>query len=107
VKQIFSPYRICPLGAHVDHQGGVALGRTIRLAGSLTGSDKLGHFFSQGLKYYRSHLEGWSEELGDARSFADLPATARTYVARLHELVGVPIPMVSVGPAREQSLAAA
>jgi galacturonokinase len=31
VKQIFSPYRICPLGAHVDHQGGVALGRTIRL----------------------------------------------------------------------------
>lgn len=27
---IFSPYRICPLGAHVDHQGGVVLGRTIR-----------------------------------------------------------------------------
>jgi adenylosuccinate synthase len=52
-------------------------------------------------------LAGWSEELGDARSFADLPAEARAYVARLHELVGVPIPMVSVGPAREQSLAAA
>lgn len=28
---IFAPYRICPLGAHVDHQGGVALGRTLRL----------------------------------------------------------------------------
>lgn len=27
---IFSPYRICPLGAHVDHQGGVVLGRTIQ-----------------------------------------------------------------------------
>lgn len=38
------------------------VGRTIRLAGSLVGSDKLGHFFSQGLKYYRSHLDGWSEE---------------------------------------------
>ncbi len=37
------------------------VGRTIRLAGSLTGSDKLGHFFSQGLKYYRSHLNGWDE----------------------------------------------
>ncbi len=24
-----SPYRICPLGAHVDHQGGAVLGRTI------------------------------------------------------------------------------
>ncbi len=29
-KRIFSPYRICPIGAHVDHQGGVALGRTIQ-----------------------------------------------------------------------------
>ncbi len=36
--------------------------RTIKLAGSLTGTDKLGHFFSQGLKYYRSHLDGWSED---------------------------------------------
>jgi len=52
-------------------------------------------------------IGGWKEELGDARSFADLPPAARTYVARLHELAGVPIPMVSVGPAREQSLAAA
>jgi len=52
-------------------------------------------------------IGGWKEELGDARSFTDLPPAARRYVARLHELAGVPIPMVSVGPAREQSLAAA
>ncbi|KAB2965191.1 MAG: hypothetical protein F9K18_06815 [Thermoanaerobaculia bacterium] len=37
------------------------VGRTFRLAGTLVGSDKLGHFFSQGLKYFRSHLSGWSE----------------------------------------------
>jgi galacturonokinase len=29
MRSIFSPYRICPLGAHVDHQGGEVLGRTI------------------------------------------------------------------------------
>lgn len=29
LKSIFSPYRICPIGAHIDHQGGVVLGRTI------------------------------------------------------------------------------
>ena len=29
MKRIFSPYRICPIGAHIDHQGGVVLGRTI------------------------------------------------------------------------------
>lgn len=28
---LFSPYRICPLGAHVDHQGGTVLGRPIAL----------------------------------------------------------------------------
>jgi galactokinase len=34
-RTIFSPYRICPLGAHVDHQGGAVLGRTIRLGTTL------------------------------------------------------------------------
>jgi adenylosuccinate synthase len=49
-------------------------------------------------------VEGWSDDLGGVRSFRDLPAPARAYVARLQELVGVRISVVSVGPAREQSL---
>ena len=28
---LFSPYRICPIGAHIDHQGGAVLGRTISI----------------------------------------------------------------------------
>ncbi len=31
VRVLFSPYRICPIGAHIDHQGGPVLGRTINL----------------------------------------------------------------------------
>lgn len=38
------------------------VGATIRIGDSLVGSDKLGHFISQGLKYYRRHLAGWSRE---------------------------------------------
>jgi len=38
------------------------VGATIRVGDSLLGTDKLGHFISQGLKYYKSHLAGWSEE---------------------------------------------
>ena len=38
------------------------VGATIRLGDTLVGTDKLGHFVSQGLKYYRSALAGWSEE---------------------------------------------
>ena len=49
-------------------------------------------------------LEGWDESLSEARSFGNLPPAARTYVERLQDLAGVRIGVVSVGPAREQSL---
>uniref|UniRef100_A0A2N9G3X3 Galactokinase N-terminal domain-containing protein n=1 Tax=Fagus sylvatica TaxID=28930 RepID=A0A2N9G3X3_FAGSY len=29
VRVVISPYRICPLGAHIDHQGGTVLAMTI------------------------------------------------------------------------------
>ena len=49
-------------------------------------------------------LEGWEEDLGAARSIDDLPGAARKYLDRLQELTQVPVGVVSVGPAREQSL---
>jgi adenylosuccinate synthase len=49
-------------------------------------------------------LDGWMEEIDEATSFEDLPKEARTYVQRLEELIGVPVSVVSIGPAREQSL---
>jgi adenylosuccinate synthase len=49
-------------------------------------------------------LDGWWEEIDGARTFEDLPKSARGFVRRLEELVGVPVSVVSVGPAREQSL---
>jgi adenylosuccinate synthase len=49
-------------------------------------------------------LDGWLEEIDEARSFEDLPKAARGYVHRIEELVGAPVSVVSVGPAREQSL---
>jgi adenylosuccinate synthase len=49
-------------------------------------------------------LPGWEEELGDARAFDDLPKEAQRYVRFLEELGEVPVSVVSVGPAREQSL---
>ena len=52
---------------------------------------------------YEEH-EGWDEEIDEAQSFEDLPKQARDYVGRIQELAGVPVSVVSVGPAREQSL---
>jgi adenylosuccinate synthase len=47
-------------------------------------------------------LPGWSEPIGECRRIADLPKTAREYVARVRELLGVPIELVSVGRERTQ-----
>ncbi len=47
-------------------------------------------------------LPGWNEAIGDCRRIADLPKAARAYVARLRELIGVPIDLVSVGRERSQ-----
>ncbi|HEX9776145.1 MAG TPA: adenylosuccinate synthase [Actinomycetota bacterium] len=47
-------------------------------------------------------LEGWTEDVSGARSFEELPAAARAYVARVEEIAGVPASFVSVGPEREQ-----
>jgi adenylosuccinate synthase len=52
-------------------------------------------------------LEGWNEEIDEAQTFEDLPKQAQAYVLKIQELVGVPVSVVSVGPAREQSLPAA
>jgi adenylosuccinate synthase len=52
-------------------------------------------------------LEGWPEELSEARGLDELPPAARKYVERIADLGGVPVGTVSVGPSREQSVEAA
>lgn len=47
-------------------------------------------------------LPGWTEDITGVRSREKLPPTARDYVARIEERVGVPITSISVGPEREQ-----
>ena len=56
-----SIYRNMPIWAtRVNFVFGV--GRSFKLNGVMVGSDKFGHFFSQGYKYYRRELRGESEE---------------------------------------------
>jgi adenylosuccinate synthase len=49
-------------------------------------------------------LPGWEDEIGAVASFDDLPKEAQGYVRFLEELGGVPVSVVGVGPARDQSL---
>lgn len=47
-------------------------------------------------------VAGWSENIGAARQWQDLPHAARAYIDHIAELCGTPINTVSVGPERDQ-----
>ena len=49
-------------------------------------------------------LPGWGSEIGEVNRFEDLPAAARSYIAAIEDLAGVPVSYCSVGPARDQTV---
>jgi adenylosuccinate synthase len=49
-------------------------------------------------------MPGWKDPTVGTKSMDALPATARAYVRRIEELVGVPVDMVSTGPDREETI---
>ncbi len=49
-------------------------------------------------------LDGWSEDIRHARTFAELPANTRRYIQRVEEISGVEVILVSVGPGRNETI---
>ena len=49
-------------------------------------------------------LPGWQEDTTTCTSYDEFPANARRYIDRLEAVIGVPVVMLGVGPAREQLL---
>ena len=49
-------------------------------------------------------LDGWQEDITAVKSYDELPANAKAYIAKLEELTGVEVAVVSVGPDREQTI---
>lgn len=47
---------------------------------------------------------GWMQPTSEVRRFEDLPPAAQAYVRRIGELLGCPVDIISVGPAREQAI---
>lgn len=50
-------------------------------------------------------MPGWEDDISSVRSLEELPATTRAYCARVSELVGVPIALISVGAERQDLIA--
>ena len=47
-------------------------------------------------------MDGWKEDISEAKDISELPIQARKYLEKLEETTGVPIYTVSLGPSREK-----
>lgn len=52
---------------------------------------------------YETH-PGWKTDLTSIRKYEDLPENAKKYIARVEDLIGAPVGIISVGPDREQTI---
>ncbi len=65
--------------------------------GSLAGVDAMGE---PGLTVDVEDHDGWQDDIRGVRSVKNLPFAARSYIASMTNVCGVPIALVSVGPER-------
>jgi len=49
-------------------------------------------------------LPGWSRPTHGVRAYEDLPSEAKSYIARLEELTGVPVAIISTGSDRTETI---
>ena len=48
--------------------------------------------------------EGWKQSTFGIENYEDLPQKAKDYIAKLEELSGLPVVIVSTGPDRKQTI---
>ena len=49
-------------------------------------------------------MPGWTGSTVGVQAVSDLPVAARAYIARMEELCGVPVDMISTGPDRDETI---
>lgn len=49
-------------------------------------------------------FKGWDSSIQNAKSYEDLPENAKIYINKIEEYTGVKVSIVSVGPARHQTI---
>ena len=59
--------------------------------------------FSMAQPCYES-FDGWTEDIQNVRSRADLPKNAQAYVKAIETMLDIPLTLLSVGPQRQESI---
>lgn len=70
----------------------------------------LAHYWQGDARWLAGHepdyieMDGWTQSTRTVRQFSELPPLAQAYVHRIEELVNTPVTMISVGPARNETI---
>jgi adenylosuccinate synthase len=75
-----------------------------RINGQLTEVAPLGADQYAACEAVIEEMPGWSESTAGVTDFAQLPQNAKNYIARLEELVGVKVTILSTGPDRNETI---
>jgi len=75
-----------------------------RLHGQLTEIAPLGADQYEHCEAIIEYLPGWSEITAGVTDFSALPDNAKAYIARIEELVGVKVTILSTGPDRDETI---
>jgi adenylosuccinate synthase len=75
-----------------------------RVGGEVAGRFPVTARLEQAKPVYET-MAGWKTDISGARSYGELPESARNYVERVEKLIEAPIRWVSIGPRREQLIA--
>ena len=49
-------------------------------------------------------MEGWGDDIKGAKTYEELPPSAKKYLKRIEEFTGVKISIVSIGPRRDETI---
>ncbi|GHV01705.1 adenylosuccinate synthetase [Bacteroidia bacterium] len=60
--------------------------------------------FTADMKPVYRDFRGWRREIGDVRSYDELPAELKEYIEYIEKECGAPVGIVSVGPDRDQTI---
>ncbi len=88
----------------LDELDSVRLCTGYRFAGEVTDILPFGAQAVAACEPVYEDFPGWKRSTFGIRDWAELPAAAQRYLARLSELTGVPIDIVSTGPDRGQTI---
>lgn len=80
----------------------IKVGVDYKLSGKSVSYSSCGYDELEKVEVVYKELPGWNEDIRGCKKFSDLPKACQEYIKFIEKFLGIPIKIVSTGPAREE-----